>query len=82
MLQPILFYFGDTKALLNNGDQDKNLPSKGEKKWDKNGVVTHESVKGKVTDGDGDDQKAFMKQDLPSTSSMPMRWETHRRLCP
>jgi hypothetical protein len=40
----------------------------------------HESFKGKVTDGDGvgDDQKDFMQQDMPSTSSTPMCWETHQ----
>jgi hypothetical protein len=68
MLQPILFYSGDTIHLLKDIDPDSKMLSKEEKKRDEYGLVTNESIRVKVRDGDGSGQNT-----LPLTCS-----ETHQ----
>jgi hypothetical protein len=73
MLQPILFYSGDNKNLLKDGDPDNRTSSKEEKKRDESGLVMHEFAKVKVIrDGVENGQKEIVQQVMPSTPSTPI----------
>jgi hypothetical protein len=78
MLQPILFYSGDTKTLPKDSDPYSKTSPKEEKNKDENALVAHESITAKVRDGVENSQKELMQQVMPLTPSNPMCWETHR----
>jgi hypothetical protein len=62
MLQPILFYSGDTKTLLKNNDPISKTSSTESKKMDDNGLEKHEPIKVKIRDGEENGQKKKMQQ--------------------
>jgi hypothetical protein len=52
MLQPILFYSGDTKTILKNKDPNSKTSSTESKEMDDNGLEKHEPIKVKIRDGE------------------------------
>jgi hypothetical protein len=78
MLQPILFYSGDTKNLLKDGYPYSNMSSKEEQNMDENVLVTHESIMAKVRDGDENGKKKLMQKVMQSTPSTSMCREAYQ----